>query len=75
MKAVGRQRGHLVLSSHPSLGVFAIGGQDDQWLRTEAAEFPGLGYGPIREAVLIEEAAHFLPGGGSCTRIVSVPGR
>src|SRR3954447_6786209 len=48
MKAVGRQGGHLVLIGHPSLGVPTVSGQDNQWLRSDAAEFPGLGFGPIR---------------------------
>ena len=50
----------------------AFGGQDDQWLRIEAAECAGLGYGPIRDAVLIEGPGHFLSGGGSGTGIVPV---
>ena len=44
MKAVGRERDRLLLVSHPSLGVIKLGGQDDQWLRIEAAETPRLGH-------------------------------
>jgi hypothetical protein len=47
MEAVDRQSGHLVLISHPSPGVPTVGGQDNQWLRIKAAEFAGLGCGPI----------------------------
>jgi len=39
---------------HPSVGVSAIGGQDDQWLRIEGAETPSLGLGPIRDTELIK---------------------
>ncbi len=49
MEAVGRERDHLVLISHPSVGVPAFRGQDDQWLRIEAAELPCLGCGPTPE--------------------------
>jgi len=40
MKAVGRERDRLVLGSHPSLGVFKLGGQDDQFKRKYGARVP-----------------------------------